>query len=395
MAVTNVHKVYASGFLFNVSFLAFAVLVPLTALHDHLPLWLVGVLAAVPGALQLPTRILSGPLVDHLGERLVLWVTYGLAVLAGLVVVSGSSYPMASLVLGQLCIGSARGLFWTAAQSEVGREASGRARALGLFTSYTKGGALVGTALAGTLAEFLGLNGGFVFTVILAVLALVIGSTLTKSAVVDRPGTLGQAVARLIPAGRQPFVMVYGMVAFLCAIPQALAQSFYPVTLVRLGVSDSVASLITALMSCGMIIAGVFGARALARLGMRRLLAVAMVLVAGSLLLTADPEVVVDAVAIFLAGFGAGWLNVGFLTAVSGRSHDYDRATNLAVTQMYFVIAVIGTPLLSGGLFHVIGQNGSFAVESGLAFVVVAMVMGLWRWQARADDRSVSEYRPA
>jgi MFS family permease len=144
-----------------------------------------------------------------------------------------------------------------------------------------------------------------------------------------------------------------------------------------------------------MIIAGFFGAWTLARIGMRRLVVVAMGLVGGSLLLMAAHDVGVDATAIFLAGFGAGWLNVGFLTAVSGRSHDYDRATNLAVTQMYFVIAVIGTPLLSGWLFHDLGQSGSFLVEGGLAVVVAVAVMGLWGWQSRQRQTAVSEYRPA
>jgi MFS family permease len=68
----QLQKVYVSGFLFNVSYLLFAVLIPFYAISLHLAIWMVGILTALPGVLQLPTRIISGPLVDWLGERWVL-----------------------------------------------------------------------------------------------------------------------------------------------------------------------------------------------------------------------------------------------------------------------------------------------------------------------------------
>lgn len=381
----QLQKVYLAGFLFNVSYLLFAVLIPLDALSLHLAIWTVGVLTALPGVLQLPTRIISGPLVDWLGERWVLWLTFALEVLAGLCVLAGHGAPIATLIAGQLLIGAARGFFWTAAQSEVSRQPGNRPQHLGLFTSYTKGGALIGIAGAGAAATFLGLSGGFMVSAALAALALAIGCTLTPASRSRRQKSFCHAVQKLVPASRQPFVVVNGLIALLCAVPQALAQSFYPVVLIRLGLSQAGASLETSLMGLGMIVAGIVGAQALRMLGMRRLIALGTVLVALSLAGTAYHHIALDGVTIFLGGLAAGWLNVGFLTAVSSRSRDGDRGTNLAVTQVYFVVAIMATPLISGWLLSRFGIAITFLVEAGLALLAVALVMILWRWQDHAQ----------
>lgn len=377
----SLRSVYASGMLFNICYLTFAVLIPLDALHQQMPVWMVGVLAAIPGVLQLPSRIVSGPLVDWLGERWVLQLTFWLALAAGVVVSVGERYPMAALVAGQLAMGAARGFFWTAAQSEVGRQPGNRAQYLGLFTAYTKGGALIGIAAAGAIAEFLGLVGGFVFAAALALASLAIGLMLPKRSLKQRPASFWSAVTRLGPASVQPFVVVNGLVALLCAIPQALAQSFYPVVLVRAGLPEGVASLITALMSLGMIVAGGLGARALKGLGMKRLVLVSAVGLAASLGATALHSVVLDGAAIAASGFAAGWLNVGFLTAVSLKSHDGDRGTNLGVTQVYFVGAMMVTPLLSGWLLSASGRTTAFLLDGLMALAVSVLVWVLWRWQ--------------
>lgn len=386
---THLTKVYVSGLLFNVSYLTFAVLIPLDALHQHLPVWILGALAAIPGVLQLPTRIMSGPLVDLKGERWVLWVTYSLAVLAAVAASGGKVLPIVALVVGQLLVGAARGFFWTAAQSEVASAAGNRAQHMGLFTVYTKGGALIGIAAAGSLAELIGLTGAFAFSGLLAFIALILGLMLPHRPLLHRPKTLWSAVARLSPATRQPFVVVNGLIAFLCAVPQALGQSFYPVVLIRLGLAESLASLLTALMSLGMVLSGMVGARFLARWGMKGFVAAAMALVAGALAGTAYGNWLLDGVLIFAGGFGAGWLNVAFLTAVSGHSQDGERGTNLAATQVYFVVAMMATPLLCGWLYAMGGQALTFLVIGGMTLVVAMSVWRLWPWQEGGQAASV------
>ncbi len=393
-AKAQLRKVYVSGLFFNISYLTFAILIPLDAIQQHLAVWMIGMLTTLPGVLQLPTRILSGPLVDWVGARWVLWVTFLLEFVAGLVILLGHAWPMTALITGQFLIGASRGFFWTAAQSEVSRQPGNRPQHLGLFTSFTKGGALVGIAAAGVIAEFLGILGGFMVSDALAFCALAIGVSLERPPQHQRPFSFWRAVRQLLPASRQPFVVVNGLVALLCAIPQALAQSFYPVLLIRLGLSEGTASLMTALMSLGMIVAGLVGAVTLRRFGMRPMITVAAVMVSISLGATAFHQIGLDGLAIFVGGFAAGWLNVAFLTAVTSRSHDGDRGTNLAVTQIYFVLAIMVTPLISGWLLSLVGRSATFLIEGGLALATTLLVLLLWRWQDRPAPPNPME-RPA
>ncbi len=384
-------KIYASGMLFNICYLMFAVLIPLDAVHEHLAVWMVGVLAAIPGVMQLPSRILSGPLVDWLGERFVLRMTFMLALGAALAVVVGQIAPMAGLVLGQLFMGAARGFFWTAAQTGASRDPDHRAQHLGMFTSFTKGGALIGIALSGLLAQLLGIMGGFALTGGLGFLALIIGWVLPKHVSAARPQKLWEAVRALAPAMHQPFIILNGLVALLCALPQALAQSFYPVVLIHRGLSDPTASLMTALMSFGMIVAGLLGAGAIRRWGMKHIVEGGAALLAIGLAGTAWHNLIGTAMAIFAAGFAAGVLNIAFLSAVSSRSRDGDRGTNLGVTQIYFVLAMMLTPLISGWLFAASGSAAAFLVDGGLAAAVGLVVMVLWNWSEPKSRTTVGE----
>lgn len=384
-------KIYASGMLFNICYLTFAVLIPLDAVHEHLAVWVIGVLAAIPGIMQLPTRILSGPFVDWLGERFVLRITFMLAIAAAVAVVGGHMAPMAGLVLGQLFMGAARGFFWTAAQTGASRDAEHRAQHLGLFTSFTKGGALIGIALSGLLAQLLGIIGGFALTGGLGLLALIIAWILPQHVSAARPTKLWDAVRALVPAIHKPFIILNGLVALLCALPQALAQSFYPVVLIHRGLSDPMASLMTALMSFGMIVAGLMGAGAIRRWGMKHTVAGGAMLLALGLAGTAWHNLVSTAIAIWAAGFAAGVLNIAFLSAVSSRSRDADRGTNLGVTQIYFVLAMMLTPLISGWLFAASGSAAAFLVDGGLAAAVGLMVMVLWNWSEPKTRNAVGE----
>lgn len=380
-------KVYATGFLFNVSFLGFALLVPFLGLHDHLPLWLVGILASIPGIFQLPGRVLSGPLVDRFGERLVLWVTFTFATAAGIVVVFGHWSPILSLVAGQLLIGAARGLFWTAAQAAVTRGTSSPAQTMGLFTSWTKAGALVGTSAAGGLAAVFGMTGAFSVITVLAAMALVISLTLPAPTYEPGAARMSEAIAGLIPASLQPFIIYFGLVAFLCAVPQSLGQSFYAVTLTELGTNQSIASLLTGLMALGMIVAGLLGAPIIRRIGMRPVIVVSTLLTALAIAVTAISSVLVASLAIFSAGFAAGWLNVAFLTAVSSRSREDNRGTNLGVAQVYFVVALMATPIASGWLFHAVGRSAAFVIEALAVLAVAALIIVLWHWQEQSVEQ--------
>jgi MFS family permease len=369
-------RLLGGSWAFNVAYLLLALLVPLDAVRLGLPPPVIGMLAAVPGVLQLPARIVSGPLADGWGERTVLLLTFGLAVLAGFLALFVPA-PVAGLVLAQLAIGAARGLFWTAAQAYTSRLAGSRSANLGRFTSFTKGGALVGIAAAGPLATALGIGPAFGLTALLGFLSAVLAWTLVP---LPRPGParpLVRTLRSLPKIACDPVIVFYGMVSMLCALPQSLAQSFFAVWLLDRGAPASWASVLTALQSFGMIVAGFAAGRVMGRLGAARVVWLSGILLALSLLLVAVPAVPPAAGGIFAAGLAAGWLNVAFLTQVADTSSDADRGTRLGVTQIYFVVSMMLTPLLSGILADLVGMSGTFLTEAGLVFVVLALLRRL------------------
>lgn len=378
-------RTYISSGTFNAAFLLLAVLVPLDALRLGLNPVLIGFLAALPGALQLPLRILSGPLSDAWGERTVLLLTFFLSTLAGLLALVIPN-PIWGLVLAQLAVGAARGLFWTAAQSYVSRLPGQRVLNLGRFTSFAKGGALVGIATAGTLATLLGIGLSFGISAMLSLISLFLASSLITLRRTIAPGTLAQALKELPRAAVHPFIILNGLVSILCALPQALTQSFYPVYLVHQGLPVSLASMITALQSLGMIVAGFFAAAAIRRMGSHGVVTLSAALLAASLLATASGLLILVALAIFLAGIAAGWLNVAFISAVAEHSTDANRGTNLGVTQVYFVLSMIMTPILAGALASEIGLAAAFTGEGVLVTIIGTAI---WIFARRIPERFI------
>lgn len=366
-----VYRSLVAGFLFNVAYLLYAVLVPLDAARQGLSPWVIGVLAAAPGVVQLPLRVLSGPIVNAWGEPRMLRTTFASIAAAGVVAV-GVSAPVIGLGLGQLGVGLARGLYWTAAQALVGRRPGDRARMMGLFTTFTKGGALVGIFSAGLVADILGAHQAFWIPSLLGALALVLTWPIPTQVPANQAVNFRRAVGGLWPAARRLLVLLYGMTAFLCAMPQAMAQSFYPVYLLQLHAGEGLASALTALMSLGMVGAGYAGGRLLPRLGPRGMVAASATTMAVGFVLTAVASLPVASAGIFLAGWAAGWLNVVFLTRIAELSTPRDRGINLAMTQVYFAMAMTVTPLLAGGLLT---WHGYFAVYGVLAAITVVFTV--------------------
>lgn len=369
-------RILGGSWAFNVAYLLLALLVPLDAVRLGLSPQIIGLLAAIPGVLQLPARIVSGPLSDAWGERTVLLLTFALAVLAGLCALWGPA-PLAGLVLAQLAIGAARGLFWTAAQAYTSRLSGSRTANLGRFTSFTKGGALVGIAAAGPLATALGIGPAFALTAALGCFSAVLAWALAP---LPRPGNarpLARALRDLPEVARDPVIVFYGLVSMLCALPQSLAQSFFPVWLLERGTPAAWASVLTALQSLGMIVAGFVAAGVMGRVGAARVVWLAGALLALSLFVVAIPAVPAAAFAIFAAGLASGWLNVAFLTQVANASTDADRGTRLGVTQIYFVVSMMLTPVLSGVLAGVAGMSGAFVAEAVLVLALLAVLRRL------------------
>lgn len=381
-------RINIQGLLFNTGFLLVALLVPLRALHLGLSPAEIGLLAAMPGVLQIPLRLASGPLVDLWGERRVLTITFFLATGAGLLaaLVPGA---VLSLVLAQLAIGASRGLYWTSAQSYVSRLQGDRAGNLGRFTSFTKGGALLGIAAAGTLTVVVGFPQAFLFPVLFGVICLILTLTLTDLS--DRSRRqhrdVFSAFRELPRAAVRPFVVVNGIISVLCATPQALAQSFYTIYLLHLGVPAALASLLTALQSVGMIAAGLWAGRLIRHHPRARVLWASVILVCLSLAATWIAWTPWVSLVILTGGMAAGWLNVLFVTDVATKSQEGNRGTNLGVTQAYFVLGMVFTPLLCGIVSAHLSERVAFLMVAAAMAALGTLAYRLTPWLRRQEAR--------
>ena len=382
MLHTKLWAVNGSGLAFNVSFLMLALLVPIDAIHLGYAAWMVGVLAATPGIMQLPARILSGPLTAYLGERRLLLVTFGVGAAAGLFA-AGIGPRIAGLVLAQLSIGAARGVFWTAAQSMASKLGTDPSRNLGNFTSATKGGALLGIAASGSVAGILGIPAAFVLSAALSVVAGILAWGLPVLPRAAEEPNFTEAVRALGPVSKRPIVVVSGLVALLTALPQALAQSFYPVRLLRLHMAPQAATAITALQSLGMIGAGLLATTMIRRWGFRKVILGSIGMLGVAVAASSTGSVRILAGCLLVTGVAAGLLNVGFLSAVTVYGDPSQRGLYFGVTQVYFVLAMIATPLISGILADRASLPVMFLTDGTFTLATGIVVMTLWAWGFR------------
>ena len=392
---TKLWEVNGAGLAFNVSFLMLALLIPIDAIHLGYAPWMIGVLAAMSGLVQLPTRILSGPLTAYLGERRLLLVTFGLGTSAGLFA-AGIGVKFLGLVLAQLSIGAARGLFWPAAQSLVSKLGTDASHNLGHFTSATKGGALIGIAISGSVAGLLGIPAAFMLSAVLSLVAALIAWTFPVLPKAAEGENFMHAVKSLVPVGKRPVVVVSGLVALLTALPQALAQSFYPVWLLRLHMEAQATTALTALQGLGMIGAGLLATTMIRRWGFRKIIMGSIVLLGVSVAASSTDSVLILAGCLLFTGIAAGLLNVGFLSVVTVLGDYSERGLYFGVTQSYFVVAMIATPLISGVIAARASLPVMFIVDGVFTLAVGAVIFSLWRWgfhQSRpvsSSDRTVS-----
>jgi MFS family permease len=375
----------AVGFCFNLGYLMLAFLVPLYAvvrLHDSLVS--IGVITALPSMLQLPLRTLSGPIGDFWGEARLLRVSFSFAACSGLSVVL---FPgLTGLVMAQVAIGFARGLYWIPSQAYLSRLPFDRARSLGALTGYNNMGALGGILFAGPLAFWLGFPAAFGISSACQGACLALAFLLPDLPRVTTARTIGAAVARLPQAAARPVMWLAGAIAGISAIPQGLVQSFYPVYLTHLGLAAPAASAITSLRSGGVIVAGFLSYLAFRRWGQHGSLLGFGLLLALSLAATgATGRLAPVAVFILLAGLASGVLNVLFIVKVSDASAEGDRSTNIAVTEICFALAMMLVPLLFGVVAHAIGLSATFVAAAALVIVVVVALVLAWRPLSAAE----------
>lgn len=355
------HQVQAIGWVFNVGYLMLAFAVPLYAAHQHLPIWSIALLTALPGVFLVLQRILSGPLTAVFGEVRILRLSLLLAIAAGLAPFLGYA-DLIGLIAAQVLSGAMRGIFWTSAQSYITRLPGDIATRLGHFTGGANLGGLIGIVATGPLIGLVGYRTVFGLVTILQSLALLLTIGLVSLTASQRRDGVFPAIRRLPSLFRYSTMWIAGGIAILAAIPQALVQSFYPLYLLHLTHSASEASFLTALRNVGTILGSFLAGRLLRWTGHRAGVLLGVAGLAGGLILTGAASTAwLVAGALLATGFLSAPVAVLYLTLVVGAVPDHERASAMAVVNVFWSAAMLLVPLFFGLASQLAGMAGAFA----------------------------------
>lgn len=247
--------IYCSSALYNFALSMVIMLIPLYAYDLNFSPFVVGVIIAIQGILQLFLRVFSGVLCDRFGEVRVLALSYGFMLLTTLFfTVSGSLWM---LVVNQFILGISRSLYWTASQTYASRINETKATSvLGKLTGYVNIGMILGYVLAGVALDVLGFKLAFGLSLLLSTIAFLLAFIMPGW---DRRNTSQSGSARFLPMYRMLRVKVLfiaGILAFVAAYPISLLGSFYPIYFSTIGFSKSVVGVFSSLLSVGTILIG-------------------------------------------------------------------------------------------------------------------------------------------
>lgn len=380
-------QVETVGGLFNIAYLMLSFAIPLYAIHIHLALWAIAVLTALPGVFLIVQRILSGPLTAALGEVPVLRLSLALGMVAGFAPLVGGG-SLASLVVAQVMSGAMRGLFWTAAQSYMTRLPGEVAARLGHFTGAANLGGLIGIVATGPLVAMAGYP--VVFGVVglcqAAALACTLGILPLRSAAPPVP--MRQALRALPHLLRYSTMWLAGGIALLAAIPQALVQSFYPIWALHVAHSAATASVVISLRNVGTITGSFLSGRLLKWTDHRTAMILGVVGLAASIFLTSTvSQPWLLAVILFATGFFSAPIAILYLALVVGVVPDQDRASAMAVVNVFWSAAMLLTPLVFGALAQLTGMGSAFHwIGIGVGIAVLPLALPRF-WRALAAEQ--------
>lgn len=344
------------------------------------PTWLgviAGSYALVPLFLSLPV----GGLIHRWGERpLLLAGTAGLAL--GLLLASASR-SLWTLTLASLITGMAQMLLVVCTQTLVTSLGDPREREhhLGLFTTATSAGQLLGPLAGGALADVTGFRGTFMAG---AVVALA-GAALARG--VEPPPVAGQAISlrgqveRARQLLRLPAMRLAILTAFSLIFTLGVHQSFYPVYVTRLlGLSATTLGVLLAVRAVFALAVRLYMQPLIEVVGSRYRVLL-MSLICGALALGATPLLRDPwslAIAAALLGIATGLTMPLSMLSAANAVPVAERGLAMGVRLTGNRLAELSSPLLFGPLADALGLGPAF-YAAGLLLLVAALLSLAWR----------------
>ena len=377
---------YVNGFFYGLGFGMLMVLVPLYVIDLGFDLAGLGLVVSSAGVFLVLLRLAGGAVSDRFGERVVLGFSFvALVVCALIFVVSSTLLP---LIIGQLINGASRSVYWSAGQSYTSRSAEGHAGlTMGRLLSAESGGTILGSVLAGSLAQLAGFDVAFMAA------AAANGAGIVATAAMPplpRVGQVRSIRSTLAPAGRmmvQRSLRLGHFTALMAAAYAALLGSLYLAFFKEAGYGDAVVGLLRSVGGIGVVVVAYpFGA-ILARLGAQRVAVAGFAITGAVTALTAlvgsSPAAAVLLVAV--GGMAFGGMRALYPAIAAANSAERERALSLAVVGLYWAVGMLVVPYVFGLLGDGIGIQGAMyafgAIGIGAA-VATPVVAYLWRPQA-------------
>lgn len=353
--------------------------VPLYAYHLGFSGVAIGSVVALPHLLHLVMRLLGGALLDRIGERRLLLVSYGALIGAGPVFFVAGDIRM--LIAAQLLAMVSRSTYWISVQTYASRAAAGRNVNLGWLSATNNAGQILGMACAGVLITLVGFATSFLVLSALGLVAL-------ASALALRPLTAAAQTAERRPA---PFVHFPQLLAtpaihcailcsFLGALPLTLTGSFFAVYLATIGADPESTGAVSALRGVGAVASGLLLARFLGA-GTRLPLTLAMITVYAALIgfTPQVPDPWLMAPVLLALGMGSALMELTSQLSISEASSDRMRGSAMALGSLGYNISFLLVPLFFGYVSDRAGLDAAFNLAGLLLLILLPLAVVLHR----------------
>ena len=390
---------YVNGFSYGLAVGMLMVLIPLYVIDLGFDLAELGLVVSSAGVFLLLLRLGGGAVSDRFGERVVLGFSFvALVVCALIFVVSSTLVP---LILGQLINGASRSVYWSAGQSYTSRSAEGHAGlTMGRLLSFESAGTIVGSVLAGSLAQLSGFEVAFIASALVNVVG--VGATALMPPL-PRTGQVRSIRSTLAPAGRmivQRSLRLGHFTALLAAAYAALLGSLYAAFFKEAGYGDAMVGLLRSVGGIGVVVVAYpFGA-ILGRLGARNVAVAGFAVTGAATALTAlagsSPAAALPLMAV--GGMAFGGIRALYPAIAAHNSPERERAQSLAVVGLFWAAGMLTVPYAFGLLGDSIGIRGAmsvFGIIAAGAAAATPVVAGLWGRRAEDEAAATGAPRPA
>ena len=358
--------------LFSIINASVQLLVPLYALRLGYSGLIIGMLAALPSVANVTLRLTFGRLSDRHGETAILRLggLFYFASAAGMLL--STWLGLALLVGAQLLQGVARSIFWTVAQAYATKLPLRGGLHLSLFNGATNLGMVLGISVAGLWVGVLGYRGAFALVLALAVLYVALTRVLASSRTpvlsetVAPPGTKGA-----LPDLRLGPLWLAACCAFVNGATWAMASSFHPVYLARLGYGDKAIGLLLMLLPVGMLASSSVSRRIVERSDSMERLAVGFIVATGlGVAIVPAVRTWLPLTAVILAtGFCSGVCNLLYQLSVQRHSDWGARGAMMASVGLFGNLALLVLPTTIGVVLRWVPLNAAL-VGAG-AFLMI------------------------